>query len=155
MSFRDLRLLTENLRVLGYPTTVSLDSFREPNFKLVAGESFSQLHVHVHVVTWCQIRLRKMYFSELLIWLCGIYEPRVVIPVSIESEHDRINLIKTVSSLFITKQHIKLNTKKLYQGKPHPPTPPLFYCYLSVFILNILSWWVCCKGIAEADKQSC
>jgi clusterin-associated protein 1 len=89
MSFRDLRLLTENLRVLGYPTTVSLDSFREPNFKLVA---------------------------ELLIWLCGIYEPRVVIPHSIESEHDRINLIKTVSSIFITKQHIKLNNKKLYQA---------------------------------------
>lgn len=39
MSFRDLRQLTENLRVLGYPRTVSLDAFREPNFKLVAGTS--------------------------------------------------------------------------------------------------------------------
>jgi len=89
MSFRDLRCLTESLRVLGYPQIVSLDSFREPNFKLVA---------------------------ELLIWLTSIYEPRVTIPTSIESEHDRISLIKTVSQIFITKQHIKLNTKKLYQG---------------------------------------
>ena len=38
MSFRDLRCLTESLRVLGYPQIVSLDSFREPNFKLVAGK---------------------------------------------------------------------------------------------------------------------
>jgi len=53
---------------------------------------------------------------ELLIWLTSIYEPRVTIPTSIESEHDRISLIKTVSQIFITKQHIKLNTKKLYQG---------------------------------------
>jgi len=89
MSFRDLRQLTESLRVLGYPQIVSLDSFREPNFKLVA---------------------------ELLIWLTSIYEPRVTIPTSIESEHDRISLIKTVSQIFITKQHIKLNTKKLYQA---------------------------------------
>ena len=75
-----------------------------------------------------------MYFSELLIWLCGIYEPRVVIPVSIESEHDRINLIKTVSSLFITKQHIKLNTKKLYQGKPHPAYATLILLLLEFYI---------------------
>lgn len=91
MSFRDLRLLTENLRVLGYPKTVSLDAFREPNFKLVA---------------------------ELLIWLTSIYEPQAVIPTSVESEHDRIALIKGVAQLFVTKQHIKLNAKKLYQGEP-------------------------------------
>lgn len=89
MSFRDLRLLTENLRVLGYPRTVSLDAFREPNFKLVA---------------------------ELLIWLTSIYEPHAVIPSSVESEHDRIALIKGVAQLFVTKQHIKLNAKKLYQA---------------------------------------
>jgi len=89
MSFRDLRLLTENLRVLGYPRTVSLDAFREPNFKLVA---------------------------ELLIWLTSVYEPPAVIPTAVESEHDRITLIKAVAQLFITKQHIKLNTKKLYQA---------------------------------------
>lgn len=52
----------------------------------------------------------------MLIWLTSIYEPRVTIPTSIESEHDRISLIKTVSQIFITKQHIKLNTKKLYQA---------------------------------------
>ena len=89
MSFRDLRLLTENLRVLGYPRTVSLDAFREPNFKLVA---------------------------ELLVWLTSIYEPKANIPTDVESEHDRIALVKSVVQLFVAKQHIKLNGKKLYQG---------------------------------------
>ena len=37
MSFRELRMLTENLRLLGYPKVVSMESFREANFKLVAG----------------------------------------------------------------------------------------------------------------------
>ena len=60
--------------------------------------------------------LNQEIILELLIWLTSIYEPRVTIPTSIESEHDRISLIKTVSQIFITKQHIKLNTKKLYQG---------------------------------------
>ena len=54
---------------------------------------------------------------ELLIWLTSIYEPHAVIPNSVESEHDRIALIKGVAQLFVTKQHIKLNAKKLYQGE--------------------------------------
>ena len=103
MSFRDLRLLTENLRVLGYPRTVSLDAFREPNFKLVAGKSND-----LYLLFLC---------LELLIWLTSIYEPHAVIPSSVESEHDRIALIKGVAQLFVTKQHIKLNAKKLYQGE--------------------------------------
>jgi len=89
MSFRDLRALTENLRVLGYPRLVSMESFRESNFKLVA---------------------------EILIWICGIYEPKEMISNNIESEHDRVNLIKTVTNIFMTKQHIRLNPKRLYQA---------------------------------------
>jgi len=89
MSFRDLRTLTENLRLLGYPNMVSMESFREANFKLVA---------------------------KLLIWLCAIYEPKEMISSNIESEHDRVTLIKTVSSMFLTKQHIRLNAKRLYQA---------------------------------------
>jgi len=89
MSFRDSRLLTENLRVLGYPKLVSIESFRESNFKLVA---------------------------EILIWLSAIYEPREQIPTSVESEHERLALIKAVATLFLTKQHIRLNAKRLYQA---------------------------------------
>ena len=105
MSFRDLRQLTENLRVLGYPRTVSLDAFREPNFKLVAGTFFSLIFPSF---LSCGL--------ELLIWLTSIYEPNAVIPTSVESEHDRIALIKGIAQLFVTKQHIKLNAKRLYQG---------------------------------------
>ena len=36
MSYRDLRNLTEGLRVLGYPRLISIENFREPNFKLVS-----------------------------------------------------------------------------------------------------------------------
>ena len=35
---------------------------------------------------------------------------------NIESEHDRVNLIKTVTNIFMTKQHIRLNPKRLYQA---------------------------------------
>jgi len=87
MSYRELRLLTENLRMLGYPRIVSMDSFRESNFSLTA---------------------------DLLIWLTEIYEPRAMIPKKIETEHDRVALIKFVANTFLTKQHIRLNTKRLY-----------------------------------------
>lgn len=33
-------------------------------------------------------------FIEILIWLSGIYEPREQIPTSVESEHERLALIK-------------------------------------------------------------
>ena len=39
MSYRDLRNLTEGLRVLGYPRLISIENFREPNFKLVSAMS--------------------------------------------------------------------------------------------------------------------
>ncbi|CAG5098845.1 Oidioi.mRNA.OKI2018_I69.XSR.g16029.t1.cds [Oikopleura dioica] len=87
MSYRELRLLTENLRMLGYPRIVSMDSFRESNFSLTA---------------------------DLLIWLTEIYEPRAMIPKKIDTEHDRVALIKFVANTFLTKQHIRLNTKRLY-----------------------------------------
>jgi clusterin-associated protein 1 len=51
-----------------------------------------------------------------LTWLCSIYEPKEQIGSNIESEHDRVTLIKTIANIFLTKQHIRLNTKRLYQA---------------------------------------
>lgn len=39
-----------------------------------------------------------------------------MITSNIESEHDRVALIKTVSNMFLTKQHLRLNAKRLYQA---------------------------------------
>ncbi|XP_075035510.1 clusterin-associated protein 1 isoform X2 [Mixophyes fleayi] len=89
MSYRDLRNFTEMMRALGYPRLISMENFRSPNFPLV---------------------------SEVLIWLVKRYEPHMVIPVDVDTEQDRVFFIKAVAQFMVTKAHIKLNTKKLYQA---------------------------------------
>jgi len=89
MSFRDLRNLTEMMRTLGYPRLISLENFRQPNFPLVA---------------------------EMLVWLVKRFEPTADLPTDVESEQDRVILIRTVVQFMATKAHIKLNPKKLYQS---------------------------------------
>ncbi|KAL1780234.1 clusterin-associated protein 1 [Sigmodon hispidus] len=89
MSFRDLRNFTEMMRALGYPRHISMENFRSPNFGLV---------------------------SEVLLWLVKRYEPQTDIPSDIETEQDRVFLIKAIAQFMATKAHIKLNTKKLYQA---------------------------------------
>ncbi|XP_044056539.1 clusterin-associated protein 1 homolog isoform X4 [Siniperca chuatsi] len=89
MSFRDLRNFTEMMRALGYPRLISMENFRTPNFTLVA---------------------------EILIWLVKRYEPQMDIPTDVDTESDRIFFIKAVAQFMVTKAHIKLNTKRLYQA---------------------------------------
>uniref|UniRef100_A0AAQ4PW87 Clusterin associated protein 1 n=1 Tax=Gasterosteus aculeatus aculeatus TaxID=481459 RepID=A0AAQ4PW87_GASAC len=89
MSFRDLRNFTETMRALGYPRLISMENFRTPNFTLVA---------------------------EILIWLVRRYEPQMDIPTDVDTESDRIFFIKAVAQFMVTKAHIKLNTKRLYQA---------------------------------------
>jgi hypothetical protein len=124
MSYRELRLLTENLRMLGYPRIVSMDSFRESNFALTAG-------MLPLLFSW------RFTIVDLLIWLTEIYEPRAMIPESdllfltreiscavirdiekvvtlqkkkIDTEHDRVALIKFVANTFLTKQERMLSS---------------------------------------------
>jgi clusterin-associated protein 1 len=59
MSFRDLRSLTEMMRALGYPRLISLENFRQPNFRLV---------------------------SEMLTWLVKRFEPTADLPTDVETE---------------------------------------------------------------------
>ncbi|XP_046888373.1 clusterin-associated protein 1 homolog [Hypomesus transpacificus] len=89
MSFRDLRNFTEMMRALGYPRLISMENFRTPNFSLVA---------------------------EILIWLVKRYEPQMDIPSDVDTESDRVFFIKAVAQFMATKAHIKVNTKRLYQG---------------------------------------
>uniref|UniRef100_A0A8C4QPP8 Clusterin associated protein 1 n=1 Tax=Eptatretus burgeri TaxID=7764 RepID=A0A8C4QPP8_EPTBU len=89
MSFRDLRNFTEMMRVLGYPRLISIESFRQPNFPLVA---------------------------EILHWFVARFEPEEDIPFDIQTDQERVLFIRTVAELMATKAHIRLNTKWLYQA---------------------------------------
>ncbi|XP_051910375.1 clusterin-associated protein 1-like isoform X2 [Hippocampus zosterae] len=89
MSFRDLQNFTEMMRALGFPRLISVENFRTPNFTLVA---------------------------EILIWLAKCYEPQMEIASDMNTESDRVFLIKTVAQFMATKAHIKMNTKRLYQA---------------------------------------
>ncbi|ORZ33566.1 Clusterin-associated protein-1-domain-containing protein [Catenaria anguillulae PL171] len=89
MSFRDVRALTEHLRSLGYPSVISLESFRTPNFDLVA---------------------------DLLAWLVKSYDPHADIPLTIGSEDERVAFITAVAEFVATRAQVKLNPRKLYMA---------------------------------------
>ncbi|GJQ72252.1 hypothetical protein Trydic_g3343 [Trypoxylus dichotomus] len=89
MSYRDIRNFTEMLRALGYPTLISMESFRTPNFALVA---------------------------DLLVWLAKRFDPDVDIPKEIETEDERVLLIRNAAQFMAVKANIRLNTKRLYQA---------------------------------------
>ncbi|KAJ3189474.1 Clusterin-associated protein 1 [Gaertneriomyces sp. JEL0708] len=77
------------MRSLGYPNLISLESFRYPNFDLVA---------------------------DTLLWLVKSYDPSIDVPEDVDTEQDRIMFIKSIASFMAPKAHIKLNTRKLYMA---------------------------------------
>lgn len=77
------------MRALGYPRLISLENFRQPNFRLV---------------------------SEMLSWLVKRFEPNADLPSDIDTEQDRVIFIRSIVQFMATKAHIKLHTKKLYQS---------------------------------------
>ncbi|KAI3388126.1 hypothetical protein SNEBB_001186 [Seison nebaliae] len=89
MSYRDIRNFCEMTRLLGYDRIISMENFKKPNFGLVA---------------------------EILQWLMKRFDSTTDIPLDINSEQDRVAFIKAVAQFMAAKQHIKLNTKKLYQA---------------------------------------
>ncbi|KAK9883785.1 hypothetical protein WA026_001980 [Henosepilachna vigintioctopunctata] len=89
MSYRDIRNFLEMNRALGFPTLISVQSFRTPNFQLVA---------------------------ELLVWLVKRFDPDANIPLQIDTEDDRVQLIRNAAQFMALKANIKLNTKRLYQA---------------------------------------
>nr|CAH7733132.1 unnamed protein product [Callosobruchus chinensis] len=89
MSFRDIRNLTEMLRDLTYPKLVSMESFRTPDFPLVA---------------------------DLLVWLAKRFDPEYTISMDISTENERVSLIRNISEFMALKANVKLNTKRLYQA---------------------------------------
>ncbi|PRP84688.1 hypothetical protein PROFUN_07938 [Planoprotostelium fungivorum] len=89
MSFRELRNISEILRSLGYNRLISMESFRTPNFDLVA---------------------------DILNWLVKRFDPNSNIPFQIGTEQERVTFLKFVAQTMYDKARIKLNMKKLYSA---------------------------------------
>ena len=89
MSYRELRDFTEHMKTLGYPSALSIDSFRQPNFPLVA---------------------------SLLLFLLHRYDPTLVPPEDISSQAQRVSFIQAVTAMLLSKCHIKLSMKQLYKA---------------------------------------
>eukprot|EP00877_Chromochloris_zofingiensis_P002789 jgi/Chrzof1/12510/Cz06g36260.t1 len=80
---------TEHMKFLGYPRLISLDNFRVPNFELVA---------------------------DCLYWLLQRFYPECNISDDISTEAQRVNFLKSVAQIMLTKARVKLNIKKLYSA---------------------------------------
>ena len=89
MSYRELRDFSEHMKTLGYPSALSIDSFRQPNFPLVA---------------------------SLLLFLLHRYDPTLIPPEDISTQPSRIAFVQSITSLLQSKCHIKLSMKQLYKA---------------------------------------
>ncbi|KAK9806266.1 hypothetical protein WJX72_007825 [[Myrmecia] bisecta] len=87
MSFRELRSFVEMMRALNFPHHISLESFRAPNFELVA---------------------------DCLYWLYQRYDPGTDVIDDISTETDRIIFLQSIGRAMFTKARIQLNLKRLY-----------------------------------------
>ncbi|KAI8033501.1 clusterin-associated protein 1 [Drosophila gunungcola] len=92
MSFKDVRDLGEHLKLLGFPRVFPLQSLANPHGSLAS----------FHIV------------AELLQWLAGLMEPGAHLPGGVESEEQRILLVRSATEFFVTKAAIRLNPRKLY-----------------------------------------
>ncbi|CAD8132272.1 unnamed protein product [Paramecium pentaurelia] len=89
MSYRELRNFCEQMRALGYHRIISMENFRRPNFELVA---------------------------DILFWLAQKYDPISDISDNIDEERHRVEFIKQITTLFVSKARIKINPKRLYMA---------------------------------------
>ena len=80
------------MRKLGYARVISLDSFKKPNFQLVA---------------------------EILDFLAMRIDPSADIPLNIDTSNDRVRFMKAVCSLITAKARIKVSPVNLYYSDYH------------------------------------
>lgn len=85
--FRKAKMLNHILKVLGYSKFVSVESFRKPNFKLIA---------------------------DILYWLCLKLEPTLEISTNINGESDRVVFVKSTVSLLVFHTRIQINPLNIY-----------------------------------------
>ena len=87
MSYRELRDFGEAMRHLGFPKRIGIDSFRTPNFPIMAAA---------------------------LAWLVQRYDPHIDVPVVIDTQADRVHFVMSVVRSMNTRTTIQLNPRKLY-----------------------------------------
>ena len=97
MSFRDLRSLTEMMRALGYPRLVSLENFRQ--VKWGAMRQFC-----VTFPLFCQPNFPLV--AEMLVWLVKRFEPSADPPTDIDTEQDRVILVRTIVQFMASKVNL-------------------------------------------------
>lgn len=86
-TYRQSKTLCHMLQVLGYKKAISLDSFRKPNFKLIA---------------------------DILYWLCKKMDSGTTISPNINGEIERVNFLKNTLSLLVSKTRVNINPKNIY-----------------------------------------
>ncbi|KAH8244998.1 hypothetical protein KR032_003551, partial [Drosophila birchii] len=84
--------LGEQLKLLGFPRVFPLQSLANPHGSLAS----------FHIV------------AELLQWLSGLMEPGSTLPGGVDTEEQRILLVRSATEFFVTKAAIRLNPRKLY-----------------------------------------
>lgn len=77
------------LSMTGFPQPVSIDSFRRPNFNLMA---------------------------SILHYLIGAIAPEAGLALDIGTPEDRLYFVTTAASIIQNKAHVRLNTKRLYEA---------------------------------------
>lgn len=84
--------LGEQLKLLGFPRVFPLQALANPHGSLAS----------FHIV------------AELLQWLAGLMEPGATLPGGVDSEEQRVLLVRSATEFFVTKAAIRLNPRKLY-----------------------------------------
>lgn len=69
-----LTVVKEIMRSLGFPKLISMENFRQCNFRLVA---------------------------EILMWLVERYDPKAALPTDVETEQDRVLFVKAVAEFMV------------------------------------------------------
>ncbi len=78
---------TETMRRLNYPQSISIESFRAPNFELMA---------------------------EVLYWMVQRLDPSIPIHDGISTQDDRVQFLNSITTGVAAKLHINLNARNLY-----------------------------------------
>jgi len=89
MSYRELLVLSEKMKSLGYGRLISLDNFRSPNFELVA---------------------------DILYFFCDRIESAVELSDDISTRNQRVEFVRRSASILASATQIKLKLSNIYKS---------------------------------------
>lgn len=114
------------MKALGYPRLISVENFRTPNFELVADALYWLVHRSArtataatstastasqrHVLMLISARLCSLFLSN------ASYDPTAEVDENISSELHRVEFLKSVATVMMSKARVKLNIKQLYRA---------------------------------------